>query len=161
MDKTYSHSKTEVYKSSGKWGKAGTPKRITSWTAKPELSETEDEQLQLNHYRVLLESQGYTPINKMRVQATVRDGGLKAAMERGVTNTIYLIDIPRMEDYQVESFFERKRIALVHAVTSGIAPAVCDAKESWGGRRCQDYCEVAPNCPKGKAELIKKAQKGD
>ncbi len=159
MDKEHTFSTTETYKTSGKWGKAGSPKRINKFVIKPELADLEDEQLQLNHYRVLLETQGY-PITKMQVQATVRDGGLQAARERGITGTIYLIDIPRMPDYQVESYFERKRIALVQAVTLGIAPQVCNDKECWGGRRCQDYCEVASSCPKGRIELAKRQQKG-
>lgn len=159
MDKEHTLSTTEIYKTSGKWGKAGSPKRINKFVVKPELADLEDEQLQLNHYRVLLETQGY-PITKMQVQATVRDGGLQASRERGITGTIYLIDIPRMPDYQVESYFERKRIALVQAVTSGIAPQVCNDKECWGGRRCQDYCEVASSCTKGRIELAKKQQKG-
>jgi len=158
LEKTYSFSETEVYKSSGKWGKAGSPKRVASFNINPLLADLEDEQLQLNHYRILLEAQGY-PITQMRVQATVRDGGLQAARERGITGTIYLIDIPRLPDYQVESYFERKRVALVQAVTSGMAPKVCNDKECWGGRRCQDYCEVASSCPKGEIELGKKRQK--
>ncbi len=158
IEKIQTMSATEVYKTSGKWGKAGTPKRITGFKINLELGDMDDEKLQLNHYRVLLESRGY-PISRIQVQVTVRDGGLQAAISRGVSDTIYLIDIPLMEDFQVESYFERKRLALVQAMDLRVAPQVCNDGESWGGRRCQDYCEVAKNCPKGHVELIKKAQK--
>lgn len=158
IEKIQTISQTEVYKSSGKWGKAGTPKKITGFKIVPALGNTKDEQLQLNHYRVLLEAQGY-PISKIQVQVTVRDGGLQAAMTRGVMDTIYLINIPMMTNYAVESYFERKRLLLVQAMDQKVIPQACNEDESWGGHRCQSYCEVAKHCIKGQVELLKKAQK--
>ncbi len=147
--KEHSFSTTEVYKRSGNWGKAGSPKKIYTFRIDPQQVDMEDEELQLNHYRRLMEQAGYT-ISRMQLQITVRDGGVQIARDRGITENIYLVPVVRLDDHLIDTFFETRRDVLVYHVMSGIPPRPCNDKESWSTRRCKDYCEVASFCPQGK-----------
>jgi len=144
---------TEVYFKSGRWGKAGSPKKLTVFRQDPTKVEMENEALQLNHYRLLLQKRGYT-ISGMQLQITVRDGGLQVARERGVTAPIYLVPIPKLDDDTLEQFFAQKHKALLKAVETNTMPEPCTESESWNHRRCKDYCEVAKFCPQGQRVAI-------
>ena len=139
---------TDVYVKSGKWGKAGTPKKVTTFTMDPTKVEMKEETLQLNHYRVLLQQHGYS-ISYMQIQVTVRDGSLQIARERGVTEPIYLVPIPKVADDIILDFFQKKHDALIFHIQHHIMPDPCNNEESWDHRRCKDYCDVAQFCPQG------------
>jgi hypothetical protein len=112
--------------------------------------------LQLNAYRVGLESLGYK-ISSMKLQVIVRDAGLSVATNRGVTRSFYLIDIPRVEDDKIMQYFTAKAKLLVACLEAGVEPSSpCNDIEAWGGERCRNYCEVAKYCPRGKVEAIAK-----
>ena len=68
----HGHHPTEVYQRSGRWGKAGTPKRVKEFYIDKDTADMEDWGWQVNFYRYLLEQNGY-PVDSMYVQATVRD----------------------------------------------------------------------------------------
>lgn len=138
----------EVYKSSGKWGKAGDPKMVSVWT--PTITEIDlwIEELQLNNYRLMVEGLGF-PVSEMALQVTVRDGHTYIAENRGVTENIYRIDVRRLEDSFVATFFNRKRTALLSALSDKKLPPPCNAKESWDGRRCKGFCDVRTFCDQG------------
>jgi len=155
LEKHEGFSDTDVYKSSGKWGKAGSPKRITTWVVNPTKVDMYQEQMQLNHYRLQLSDQGY-PITRMQLQITVRDGNTQSARGRGITEPIYLVPIPTLDDQWLRDFFEEKRRMLVAAMSGEQKPPVCNDQESWEGRRCQDFCDVAHHCSKGQIEQAKK-----
>ena len=142
-------STTEVYKKSGKWGKVGEPKTITWFRKDPNAVDLHDEMLQLNHYRLLLEEEGFH-ISRMQLQITVRDGGIQMAQSRGVDENIYLVDVPFMMDSVVTTFFETAKKKLEAYIAGTIPLMPCNAEESWNLRRCQDYCEVASNCEQGR-----------
>lgn len=145
-------STTERYVKSGRWGKAGDFKNITTWHIDPTKADTHDEQLQLNHYRLLLEEAGYK-ISYMQLQVTVRDGGVQIARERGVTDSIYLIPIPFLPDDNVKQIFTAAKEKLDGYINGTRSIMPCNSEESWNLRRCEDYCEVADNCPQGRAVL--------
>jgi len=118
--------------------------------------DTWESEMQLNHYRVLLEEHDIK-VGRMQVQVTVRDGGLQIARTRGVKDNIYLIPIRRLNDNVVMDYFNRKHWMLVdslHAYETNpdYLPLPCDNRESWDGARCRGYCEVAEFCPKGMME---------
>ena len=142
-------STTEVYKKSGKWGKVGEPKTITWFRKDPAEADLHDEMLQLNHYRLLLEAEGFR-ISRMQLQITVRDGGIQMAQSRGVDENIYLVDVPFMMDSAVTHFFETARKKMEDYIAGTVSRMPCNAEESWNLRRCQDYCEVAQNCEQGR-----------
>lgn len=147
----------ELYKRSGPWGKAGTPAKRKVFYQDPDSKDDWPERMQLNFYRILAERAGYK-ISSMRLQITVRDGGVKQAAERGVTEPIYYpVYIDRMHDDDVLQYFEVKRQALLASLNTGVPPQPCNDDEAWGGRRCRDYCEVAEFCPRGRAEKAKGA----
>jgi len=124
--------------------KKGDPKMINVFEADPARADMQDWVLQLNRYRLFLEETGFT-VKEMKVQATVRDGGLQVATQRGLDRNIYLIPAPRMQDKDVQDYFSEKAAALHEALRTGHAPK-CTDEETWSGKRCKDYCEVAETC---------------
>jgi len=145
-------STTEKYTKSGRWGKAGEFKNITTFRYDPAMVEYEQEQLQLNHYRTLLETAGWK-ISHMQIQVTVRDGGIQMARERGVTENIYLIPIPFMETDYINNYFATRAATLKGYMDGTVPREPCNDEENWGTRRCKDYCEVAENCTLGRQVL--------
>ena len=148
------YSETEVYKVNSRYGKKGDPKRITYWMSDPVEVDMTSEQLQLNHYRLLCEAQGYS-ISRLQLQITVRDGGTVNARNNGIDDVIKLVEIPILPDSEVLGFFEMRRDELNIAMTTGTMPRLCNAWESWDKRRCQAFCDVAKFCPQGQEELTK------
>ncbi len=108
-----------------------------------------DWDMQLNKYRIALEKQGF-PVDEMRVQCIVRDGGCYLARSRGVFRNIYYFPIQRIPDAEVLAYFKRKREALALALKQGYWKEPCIARENWDGIKCARYCEVADYCPYGK-----------
>lgn len=141
----------EVYKRSGKWGKAGDPKLIPVWGRNPDEVDKYDVTLQLNRYRVMWEAYGVT-VAKMRVQATVRDGGTITAKNRGVLKNSYMIPIEPMDNSEVEDYFQLKDDQIHYALENGWNTP-CNQHECWQGRKCEDYCDVAFACPRGQTVL--------
>lgn len=137
-----------VYKSSGKWGKAGSPKMVPVFKENPDKAERWEAELQLNRYRVMLEELGLT-IHKMRIQATVRDGGIAIAYGRGVFKNIYKIPVKFLDDMDVLGYFTVKDANLKLALASGWT-IPCSKEECWEDMRCKRYCDVWNYCPKGK-----------
>ena len=104
--------------------------------------------LQLNWYRMLIEARSF-PVDEMRVQCIVRDGGTHIAHSRGVFRNIYFFEIPRIPDDRILTYFQKKKADLLYALEHGWDDP-CTATENWGGIRCQRYCDVAQFCPLGK-----------
>ena len=145
---------TEVYKRSGKWGAAGTPKRVKVWLPDENQVDLSSEKLQLNHYRVLAERTGRYKISRLELQITVRDGGTMSAKGRGVMDNIYYpVHVPMVEDDVIIKYFARKNGALMNSVEENSMPDVCTDEERWQGRKCADYCDVARFCPEGQRIL--------
>ncbi len=139
---------TETYKKSGYWGKAGTPKMVPVFQRMPQEADNWEAEMQLNRYRVMLEDRG-VPIKKMRVQVTVRDGGLAVARSRGIERNTCMIAIPEIDNEEILEYFDSKATDLTKALADGKWDIPCDEKENWQGVRCSRFCDVARNCPKG------------
>lgn len=135
----------EVFRSGPRKGKNRTVKRIVQ--GEPDLG---DWGLQLNHYRQLLESKGF-PVDRMVLQAIVRDGGTYLAKKRGLARNIYLIDVPRLDDNAVTAYFAGKRDALKAALETDTIPPPCSEEERWQDRKCAEFCRVAEFCDHGQA----------
>lgn len=137
----------EVYKSGAKKGQEKTRKEPQHTG----VIDMEDTELQLNDYRIKLESAGF-PVEKMYVEAVVRDGGTMMATSRGLDKNIYLIPVKRLDDEYVKEYFTKKSKALLDALETKIVPAPCTDKECWDGRKCKDYCSVSKYCERGQCE---------
>lgn len=140
-----------VYKTSGKWGKAGDPKMVPIFQRHPDQVDNWEAEFQLNRYRVMLGELGFR-IDKMQLQVTVRDGGLAIAKSRGVMRNTYKIPIPTIQDIQITNYFTYKNDVLMDALDKGEWSMPCTPKECWEGARCQEYCDVWEHCPKGRLE---------
>jgi len=132
----------------GEYYKNGKPKTkvITNFKIDPGKADNFEPEMQLNRYRMLFEKAGF-PVDVMQAQVFVRDGGILAAKRYGVEQKIVLIPIRRLCNTVVSVYFELKKQALLTALATAIFPAPCSYKESWEGRRCKGYCDVAEFCP--------------
>ena len=142
---------TEVYKKSGRWGKAGTPRRVKEFYIDKDTADMEDWGWQVNFYRYLLEQNGY-PVDSMYVQATVRDAGLQVSRERGIDKKIYMIEVPYINDEHLLDMFETKRDALLLSLDNEELPDKCTDEETWNGTKCKSYCSVRDICPYNEGE---------
>jgi len=138
-----------VYKSSGKWGKAGDPKMVSVFQAMPQEADNWEAEYQQNNYCNKLEDVGVN-LKRMQLQVTVRDGGTSIAYSRGIIKNTYRIPIPRLDRDVIDEYFGHKEKALLTALEQGSWDEPCNNAESWEGRRCdKKYCEVWHYCPKG------------
>ena len=90
-----------VYKSGPR---KGTPRMLKEYKADPAKADLEDWMYQLNQYRLFFQSAGFK-VDRLQVQAIVRDGGTIIAKNRGITKNVYLIPIPIMPDVETQAFF--------------------------------------------------------
>ena len=138
----------EFFKSGARKGQAKT-KKITV-KAEPDMKDTE---IQLNHYRIMLEAAGF-PVKEMFVEAIVRDGGTYMATGRGVTKNGYLIPVKFMPNDEVRGYLQEKAACLLWALDNNKMPQACSQEERWAngegpGRKCQGFCRVARFCEYG------------
>ncbi len=143
-----------LYKKSGSWGKAGTPKMVVQFVLDPDAIDMWEWKMQLNLYRIMLWEEGLK-VDVMQVQAGVRDGNSLSAHNRGLHLPMYLITIPRLDDKYVLTYFEGKRDALIHAMEHGELPPPCNHHETWDGRKCEDYCDVWQHCNIGQRRHVR------
>jgi hypothetical protein len=128
----------------------GQPKVTEESVYDPAKSDTHDETLQLNRYRIWLEAAGFR-IDRMQCEVRVRDGGLKTAAMYGIRRKIYMIPIPRLADADVLAYFERKTGLLLAALATRSCSVPCNDRECWAGRKCRTACPVAQWCERGQA----------
>lgn len=102
--------------------------------------------MQTNKYRLMLFEKKGIKVDKIIVQAIVRDGGTMSAKERGVVDRSYMIPIPILEDSVVSEYFNKKSLALLEAVAMDDWNEKCSVTETWGGRKCEEYCSVRHFC---------------
>lgn len=135
-----------VYLRKGKWGEKGQPKKVKRYWNNPEKADLGDWEWQINCYRYMLEKEG-KEIESMYVQVTVRDGGIQAARDRGVEHKIYLIEVPYIHNDHIEEKFKGKRDQLNKALELKKLPEMCSEEETWGGKKCESYCDARDVCP--------------
>ena len=125
--------------------KPGDKKMEKVWMPNYQNQDCRDWVLQLNHYRLMIEATG-RPVHMMRIQAIARDGGTMVSSQWGITDRVYMIPIPILPDEEVKAYFEAKRAALVAAVEQGDWDTKCTPEETWDGRKCEKFCNVAEFC---------------
>jgi hypothetical protein len=131
-----------VIKSGAKKGLVKTHKEIR---VDPKRADIKDWTRQLNIYRMLANQQGYN-VTKLQIFVIVRDANTITSINRGVLNETYLIPLPVFSDRVVNDFVKQRSGELMEAFEKNETPRICNAEESWNGRRCKDFCEVAGAC---------------
>lgn len=117
--------------------------------------EVEDWSLQLNHYRFIMEEQGFK-IDNLQIQVFIRDWSDRYAAT--CPTPIMCLPIKKICDDNVRDYFKTKKQKLIDMLNSD-EPAnfdVCNDHERWGGRKCEKYCDVKGFCPIGKCSINKK-----
>lgn len=109
--------------------------------------------MQLGRYAYAIQDKSGIKVARAQVQVTVRDGGIKATVQHGITDNMYLREVPLPSRTECEEYFALKAAQLAEAMSNGWTD-VCDEYECWEGVRCAKFCEVAHLCPKGKQERM-------
>jgi len=137
----------QIIASRGKY--AGSPKKVKSFERDASQAETLKYAKQLNFYKLAYEDmfQGQV-VTRLMIFLIVRDGGLQIARERGITESEYYIEIPKLPGKEVRDYFEEKRVAGEEAMANKRLPSLCSAEETWNGRKCTGYCDVREACAK-------------
>ncbi|MBU2685710.1 MAG: hypothetical protein KKF27_20905 [Gammaproteobacteria bacterium] len=128
----------------------GKPKTQTITTANPDKADLREISLQLNRYRIFFERIGF-PVSRIQIQIMVRDGGLYIAKNRGIEEEVYLVEIPRMADAEVLSYYGNLQAETDEAFKTGWIRK-CNSWESWNGRRCSGVCDVVEACKEMEGE---------
>ena len=134
-------------------------KTINHFDIDPDRADTFEIDMQLNRYRLTIEEKLGSTIDKMKVQVTVRDGGLYTAKGYGVTKMMYLFPVARLDDSDVKVYYTMKNVALRTAMDNGRWDEPCSPYERWendsgASIRCQRFCPVAEFCSYGKRLLL-------
>jgi len=124
----------------------GSPKMERKYFADPSKADIFNWSMQLNHYRILYEQKTSKKIDKLTIQAIVRDGGLAATMSRGVYKKSYLIPIPIIDNQIVLDYFRVKKDNLLQALAQFDWNEKCSDFETWSGKKCESYCSVSHVC---------------
>lgn len=105
-----------------------------------------DVTLQLHQYMFLLkEKYPDIPINNLAIQVVSRETNLSYARRHNINIGSPLIIIPMLPKTVVEDYFNLKATMLKTALDTGWAP-LCSNRETWNGKKCSQYCEVADIC---------------
>lgn len=113
------------------------------------VREVHDVAIQLNAYRMMVENIGY-PVKKMMVEIFTRDAGTYSARDRGVMTNMQLIKINKISDTWIQKYMLTKAYRLKNALETHTMPPACSYRESWGRRKCKDFCPVWQFCDVGK-----------
>ncbi len=151
------------FKSGPRKGEQKTRKILIRDVAKEDRREWE---LQLNMYRMKVEKALGKPVDELRIQVIVRDGGTFIAHSRGVFRKVYYFQINRIPDAEVIEYFEEKRQALLGALdaykkTGELYRYPCNEMENWDHVKCARFCEVADLCPLGKLSKEERKKETD
>ena len=131
----------DVFKTGAKKGQPKT-KKVLRTNGRRDLL---DWAIQVNIYRMLMQEAGYK-VDDMYIQMLIRDYSLKVAAERGITKPVYLVKINSISDHWLQLWIAEKKRRLESALAKGTMPAKCSHRETWGGRKCSDYCAVKDAC---------------
>lgn len=106
--------------------------------------------LQVNRQRQLLEAQTpykVTQQHLMIVPIGVQGRVRAEAASLGVAHGMLRMKVPRISDDAIVTYYQRKAENLRAALEAKAAP-FCEAKETWGGKKCADraYCPVNKIC---------------
>ena len=125
-------------------------KTFGTYKVKLLLEEGPDDKLlyQLNIYRFILKYSENIKVDKMKVLILVRDWRISEFKKYGDVNNTVVIDIPKIDDYEVEKFIIEKIDSIHRTFKTG--KGYCTDEETWNGRRCKDYCPVKDLCDKYK-----------
>ena len=122
----------------------GKPKTHKITHKDPGKADLKEVSLQLNRYRIFFERAGF-PVSRIQLQVMVRDGNTYIAKSRGIDQELYIIPVPRLDDNFVIDFYRGLQAEVDEAFETGWVRK-CNEWESWEGRRCNGWCDVAEQC---------------
>lgn len=97
---------------------------------------------QVNIYRYF----GFPDAEKMNLFFLVKDYSAKVEREMGIKE-IEVISVPWIDDIVINDFVKTRIGALQRIECSPDGIPECTSAETWGGRRCAEYCGASEVCP--------------
>jgi hypothetical protein len=159
-----------VYKrgNKSKGFKKGDPRQETYFTINPNKADLKDWELQLNRYKIVAEKHLSVKIAKIKIFCIARDGNTKIAKSYGLETMTHYIDVRKLPVDRVVDYFKYKRDVLIGCLAeykklTGITPKrrcfeydmesiieTCPdrCEDTWGGRKCESWCDVSEMCNK-------------
>ena len=111
-----------------------------------------DYKLQLNMYRILvkknIEESGIQlhPTKPCWLFGILRDGRTQSARSLNIYDTTFFTPVEVLRDSTVLKYFKTKKRALLKALKTKEIPKLCNAQETWEGRKCKNFCNVSKAC---------------
>jgi hypothetical protein len=106
--------------------------------------------LQMNDYRLKIERIKGLPVNGMFAEILTRDAGTYMAKSRGIEKNAQLVKINKISDFWVETYMRAKANNLKKALETDTLPPPCNYRETWGGIKCERFCQVWQFCDIGR-----------
>jgi len=148
----------------------GEIKYKSHWVLDPSKADKTQYEYQLNIYRKAIEESLDVKIAKMRIFFILRDGGLAATVNQGLSRNTYYLDVDFLDDEVIDSYIEERsdlKIKINNFLESEntdakqrfellkkLTPEMCTNKERWYDKdtgiykKCENYCDVREICGK-------------
>ena len=102
--------------------------------------------VQMNDYRMKIQSELNKPVNQMVCEIIVRDGNTFMATNRGISDNAYLVPVNKISDKWISRYMKKKSDDLISAMENNRLPPPCKPRECWGGNKCEKFCAVNKYC---------------
>lgn len=102
--------------------------------------------VQMNDYRMKIKKCLGKDTANMVCEAIVKDGNTYMAKQRGILENAYMIPVNKISDHWITKYMTRKANDLTKAIETKTLPPPCRYRETWGGRKCENFCPVAEFC---------------
>ncbi len=148
--------------------RAGQQKLKGEWILDPSKADRSQYEFQLNIYRKAIEESLGITISKLKIFFMLRDGGLAATREQGLTKNTYFEDVKKLDDKTIDAYIDSKSGTAQNIIefqtTEGhpqderwealkrLCPPLCSEKERWHNKetgvntKCEKYCSVSELC---------------
>ncbi|MCK5344428.1 MAG: hypothetical protein KAR20_13530 [Candidatus Heimdallarchaeota archaeon] len=148
--------------------RAGQQKYKSEWILDPTKADRFQYEFQLNIYRKAIEESLGITISKLKIFFMLRDGGLAATREQGLTKNTYFEDVKMLDDETINAYIDSKSGTAQNIIefqtTEGqsqderwltlkrLCPPLCSEKERWHNKetgrntKCEKYCPVSELC---------------
>jgi len=146
----------------------GQKKTKAEWYCDPATADRSQYEFQLNIYKKAIEESLGITVSRLKIFFMLRDGGLAATREQGLTENTYFEDVKVLDDETINNYIDSKSETSQHIIhfqmTEGqpqnerwealkkLCPPLCSEKERWHdkasgqNRKCEKYCSVSELC---------------
>lgn len=156
----------QIFYKSG--ARKGQKKMKGEWILDPASADKSQYEFQLNIYKKAIEENLGITVSKLMIFFVLRDGGLAATREQGLTRNTYFEEVKILDDKVINDYIDEKCTTsqnIIHFrmteklsqderwdALQKLCPPKCSAKERWHNEstgkdtKCEKYCPVSELC---------------